>query len=361
MRLRPAKPRILALPALALAALAMALPTGAAAESYTPPHHHIFHGVSDTGDNADFRAFTRDVGAHPAVLQDFYHWDTPLTTGALDRWDTTDTRGVLSLSTQPGGASEIISPGKIANARGDHYMLRLNDSIANSKQVVYIRLFPEMNGYWNAYSAFNSDGTQRGPKHTTGKFIKAWRRFSIIVHGGKRWKINRQLKNLGMPRILHASSNHDPKYARRGVPRILPKPKVALMWVPQTVSSPNVAGNSPKAYWPGKDYVDWVGADIYSKYSSMMPHLTSFYHQWDKWPFVIGEYSPWDNDYTGSFTRKLFNWAEDHGRTRMLIYYRSVYADSPFDITHFPVARKILTHTLNHSLYDPYAPGTRNR
>ena len=48
--------------------------------------------------------------------------------------------------------------------------------------------------------------------------------------------------------------------------------------------------------------------------------------------FVIGEYSPWDNDYTGHFTRKLFNWAEDHGRVRAMIYYRSVSPDNAFDI-----------------------------
>ena len=42
---------------------------------------------------------------------------------------------------------------------GDRYILKLNQSIARSKQVVYIRLFPEMNGYWNPYSAYNADGS----------------------------------------------------------------------------------------------------------------------------------------------------------------------------------------------------------
>ena len=69
-----------------------ALPAGAA---YAPRNGHAYHGVSDTGDVADFDAFANEVGAHPAVLQEFFHWRVPLTTGALYRWGATDTRGVL--------------------------------------------------------------------------------------------------------------------------------------------------------------------------------------------------------------------------------------------------------------------------
>ena len=63
------------------------------------------NGVSDTGDPDDLFAFADQVGAHPAVLQAFYHWRVPLTTGALYRWGVTDTRGVLSLSTGTGAGS----------------------------------------------------------------------------------------------------------------------------------------------------------------------------------------------------------------------------------------------------------------
>ncbi len=59
--------------------------------------------------------FAKQVAAHPAVVEDFYHWDTPLTTGALKRWHETRTRGVLSLSTAPGDGPELISPREIAH------------------------------------------------------------------------------------------------------------------------------------------------------------------------------------------------------------------------------------------------------
>jgi hypothetical protein len=330
----------------------------AAADSYAPPHHKIFHGVSDTSNNHDFHRFAKRVGAHPAVLEDFYHWDTPLTTGALKRWHQTRTRGVLSLSTAPGGGSELISPRQIVQGRGDHYIVRLNHSIAASKQVVYIRLFPEMNGYWNAYSAYNANGTKRGKSHSTNNLRRAWQRIVLIVRGGKRSRINRNLRHRHMPRILRASSNHAPIYRREDVHGRLPHPKVAFMWSPQTIGSPSVPGNQPGAYWPDKRFVDWVGADIYSKFATpgIWSAFKHFYHHWGHRPFVVGEYSPWDNDYSGRFTRRLFHWAERHGRTRMLIYYRSVAADTPYDINYWHKARRVLRHELNKRRFAPYAP-----
>ena len=91
------------------------------------------------------------------MLQDFFHWRVPLTTGALYRWGATDTRGVLSLSTATGEGEEVITPRQIAKGEDDRYMTRMAANIAETGQTVYIRLMAEMNGHWNAYSAFNAD------------------------------------------------------------------------------------------------------------------------------------------------------------------------------------------------------------
>ena len=342
--------------ALALAAL-LAWAGGAGAKSFIPHHHKIFHGVSDTTDNGDFRHFRRQVGAHPATLEDFYHWDTPLTTGALKRWHQTRTRGVLSLSTAPGVGPEIISPRAISNGRDDHYLVRLNQSISVSKQVVYIRLFPEMNGHWNPYCAFRADGSRKSKSHSTGNFRRAWQRAVIIIRGGKVKTINRALRRRHMPRLLRGGSNHDPVYLRENIHHRLAHPKVAFMWTPQTFGSPNMAGNQPANYWPGRKFVDWVGADIYSKFATrgVWSAFHRFYRKYRHLPFVVGEYSPWDNDSRGRFTKKLFHWAERHGRVRMLIYYRSVFAGSPYDIGHFPGAKRVLRHELNKKRFAQYA------
>ena len=158
----------------------LALPAAAAAgltrhDAFLPPHHGIFHGVTDTDSVHDFHVFNHRVGAHSALLQSFGRWGGRHLGAGLHRWRVTHTRGVLSLSTAPGGEPEAISPRQIARGLGDRYILRLGRTIAKSGQVVYIRLFPEMNGYWNPYSAFNADGSARGASHST----KAFR-----THGG---------------------------------------------------------------------------------------------------------------------------------------------------------------------------------
>jgi hypothetical protein len=333
---------------------------------YIPPHHRIFHGVTDTGFAQDFRVFNRRVGAHSALLQSFGRWDGEHVLGGLHRWRATHTRGVLSLSTAPGGEPELISPRRIARGFGDDYILELNRLIAQSGQVVYIRLFPEMNGYWNPYCAFDSDGSSRGPSHSTSAFRDAWRRIVLMVRGGNRAAINRKLTKQGMPRIYRARSNDAAVYERRDVPAALPKPKVAFMWVPQTIGSPNISGNTPTSYWPGGRFVDWIGADIYSKFASpgIWSAFRDFYRHWRKphrrhWPFVVGEYSPWDNDYRGSFTRRLFRWALHHRRVRALIYYRSTSPNNAFDINHWPRARAVIRDMLNRPRFAAYAPGTR--
>ena len=355
--------------------LALAAPAGALAavhgrggsgEAFLPPHHRIFHGVTDTGSVRDFHVFDHRVGAHSALLESFGRWGGKHLGAGLHRWRVTHTRGVLSLSTAPGGKPELISPRRIARGFGDRYILRLGRTIAHSGQVVYIRLFPEMNGHWNPYCAFNADGSSRGGSHSTQAFRNAWRRIVLIVRGGKLRAVNRKLSTLGMPRIYRASSNRDPVYSQRRVPAVLPRPRVAFMWVPQTIGSPDLRANAPGRYWPGARYVDWIGADIYSAFATpgVWSAFKRFYEHWGNphrhhWPFAVGEYSPWNNDYRGAFTRRLFDWARHHKRVRALVYYRSVTADNPFDINHWPRARAVLRSELNRHRFAPYAPGTR--
>ncbi|MDQ3573053.1 MAG: hypothetical protein M3383_09365, partial [Actinomycetota bacterium] len=168
-----------------LAALWLPGSATAAETRFTPKQGKIWHGVSDTGSGRDYRTFNRQVGAHTPLLQSFFHWGVPLTTGALDRWERTETRGVLSLSTAPGGEPEVVTPRQIAMGFSDHYMLRLGASIKGAEQIVYIRPFAEMNLHLNPYSAFNADGSPRRG-HSTKMFKLAWKRLVLIVRGGSR-------------------------------------------------------------------------------------------------------------------------------------------------------------------------------
>jgi hypothetical protein len=350
------------LAAIALVALA---PGGATAQTYAPKNGLAYHGVSDTGDVADFFSFADQVNAHPALLQEFFHWRVPLTTGAFARWAKADTRGVLSLSTTTSEGVEVITPREIATGKDDRYMLRLARTIDDAKQTVYVRLMAEMNGYWNAYCAFDADGSRRRGGHSTHWFKQAWRRFTLIIRGGSRDEVNEKLVGLGMPRILRAESRNDPIYEGGPdgiplpVPEHLPQPQVAMMWVPQSFGSPNVSGNQPSAYWPGGKYVDWVGFDIYSKFAGAFDDDRAFFGRYRHKPFVIGEYGPWDNDYSGGFTRSLFDWIESHDRVKMALYYRDVTTTNPYNIQYYPGAQEVLQSRLNDPRWVKYAPGAR--
>jgi hypothetical protein len=347
-------------------AVALAAPGAAAGDAYAPNEGRAYHGVSDTGDIADFQTFSDQAGAHPAVLQDFFHWRVPLATGALYRWGATDTRGVLSLSTANGEGVEMITPRQIANGKDDRYMTHMAADIAETGQTVYIRLMAEMNGHWNAYSAYNADGSARRHGHSTRWYRLAWRRFTLILRGGSRDKINHKLIKMGMPRIIRAKSPDDPVYdgGPGGIPlpigERMPQPRVAMMWVPQSFGSPNIAGNQPADYWPGDRYVDWVGLDIYSKFAGAFDEDVAFFNRYDKWPFVIGEYGPWDNDFGGSFTGSLFRWAEAHDRVKMMLYYRGVDPDNNYNVQFYPGAQAALRNHLAEPHWAPFAPGVRS-
>lgn len=327
--------------------------------AFLPPNGRAFHGVSETVEGPrGVRVFQKQVGSHPAVVEDFYPWGTPLSTGALDRWQRERSRGMLSLSTTSADVAEIITPHQIANGRDDHYMIRLNQSIAGSGQVVYIRPLAEMNSFYNVYSGFNSDGSPR-PGHAPSWYVRAWRRLAIIVRGGPIRKINHKLTAQGLPRLLRTNGSHATIYSEQNIADGLDHPKVALVWNPQTISNPYIHANRPAAYWPGRRYVDWVAADIYSKFATpgVRTALRRFVRHYSGFPVAIGEYGAWDNDYQGKFTNWLFHFARRHRRLRMLVYYRSTTARNEYSISNYPGARHKLRRILNAHRFMAYAPG----
>jgi hypothetical protein len=329
---------------LALAALAcLVLAPGAVAKPYSPGKGKAFHGISDTGDVAGFYDFAQQVGSHPAVMQTFHTWGT-FPSQAMLRWDNTETRGMISVGTSKGYAEpEVISPAAIANGEGDNYPLNLNNAIAVWDQPVYIRLMAEMNGHWNAYCAYNQNGTYRGPAHSPAAYRQAWRRFALIVRGGPVAQINDRLRRLDMPPI------------QANVGEVLPTPKVALMWVPHSSPTPNIRANRWQVYWPGKKYVDWVGTDIFST-APNWANLNRLYEGYKHKPFVVGEYAPMGED-DSSYVANLFSWSGRHKRSKMLVYYQGFGDDPTFGVSHFPGVRSVLRGRLAGARFQEYATG----
>jgi hypothetical protein len=242
--------------------------------------------------------------------------------------------------TTASGTQEMITPAQIAAGQGDAWLIALNRAIAASGHPVYVRLMAEMDNANNPYSADNADGSSRGAGHSPAAFRRAWKRVTLILRGGSRVVIDRRLARLGMPPLATGSD--------------LPIAPVAMLWVPMTAGSPDIAGNQPRDYWPGRAWVDWVGTDFYSKFPNFTG-LDSFYRAFAGEPFVFGEWALWGSDDPG-FIRRLFAWIGSHPRVRMIVYNQGQLPNGPFRLDHYPAGARTLRSALASSRYPAFAP-----
>jgi hypothetical protein len=309
--------------------------------AYTPPGDHVFAGL--TGGNS-ITAFARMVGKHPPVFETYMTWDTA--TGWLRHTDTGfRSRLALAIGTSYGyGDPGVISPEQIALGDSDRFLIALSRNLTASRRVVYIRLMAEMNGYWNAYAAFDSDGSSRGAANSPHFYVQAWRRSVLILRGGSVALLNAKLLKLGLPKLQDGS---DP-------PATLPRPKAAFLWVPQDAGSPEIAANAPGAFWPGNDYVDWIGTDFYASYPNFTL-LDDFYRDFPGKPFVLSEWALYGAD-DPDFVRALFDWVGAHPRVRMLNYYQGFTAAGKPNLAHYPASRRALRAELRSPRFLAYAP-----
>src|SRR5881227_1775486 len=133
---------------------------------------------------------------------------------------------MLAIQTITPAGGEVISPGAIARGPSDAWLEWLGAHLAQRAQPVYLRLFAEMDAYWNPYSAYNENGRFRGLDHSTQAFRQAWRRITLILRGGPVNVINARLHALRMPPLPAGWG---------GVPRA----PVAMLWVPQVWGAPD--------------------------------------------------------------------------------------------------------------------------
>lgn len=335
--------------AAALAVLALlAAASPAAAQTLLPAGGGVLTGLTG-GSYPDFQA---QVGKHPAVDGVFVTWGGDLSS-AFSQAHWNRARLMLHISTAQGyGARERITPAGIAAGAGDGYLLRLSSAIEQAGGPVYIRLLPEMNQANNAYCAYGADGSYRGPSHSPAAFRSAFRRVVLALRGGPVAQLDARLSRLGQPPL-------------RGLPTdaTLPRLPVAFLWVPQSEGTPNTSANSAAAYWPGSDYVDWVGTDFYSLYPNFSG-LQALYSAYPGKPFVFGEWAMWGGD-DASWVDRFFDFISSHPRVRMALYNQGERDGGPFRLSRFPGARAEIRRRLASQRYlawaPEWAPATRSR
>ncbi len=327
--------------ALALGLLAL---TGTARGApLEPPGKKVYFGVSDTGNPADFGAFTAATARHPAVIQSFRAWGADFPQ-SIKRWRTARARPMLHITTaDPNDGRELITPAQIAAGAGDAYLLRLNKLFWNKKMAAYIRPLGEPNRCLNVYAAFDCAGRFRDREHSPRAYRRAFRRIYILVHGGgKTRKINARLAAAGLPPLT---------VRVRG----LPAAPVAIVWSPLPAGSPKTPRNRPRHFYPGDKWVDWAGTDFYAAYPEWKA-LNGVYKRFKRKPFAITEWGVEHGD-DPDFVRRLFQWVKSRPRVKMMVYYQDFGASSSYRIQNWPTSLEVMRNQLRSPLFPPFAKG----
>ncbi len=172
------------------------------------------------------------------------------------------------------------------------------------------------------------------------------RRIYIVLHGGgKRSRIDARLGEAGLPPLKSEVGG-------------LPKAPVAVIWSTLPAGSPTVPQNRPKHFYPGDEYVDWVGTDFYSDNQDWKA-LTGLYNRFSNKPFSIPEFGVSVGDDPGYIDR-LMIWARRHPRTKMLVYYQDFGSTSAYRIQNYPASLAALSDALHHPIFPPSPPTRRS-
>lgn len=322
--------------ALTLALVCLAAPARSRAAAYLPPTGKVYTGITA----GDPTVYEQQTHAHAAIFQEFITWGGTIS-WALSSADENRSRSMLAIQTVTPSGGEVISPGAIAAGRADGWIEWLGAQLAQRGQPVYVRLFAEMDAYWNPYSAFNENGTFRGSDHSTQAFRQAWRRITLILRGGSVSAIDAKLHALRMPPIPAAAAT-------------LPSAPVALLWVPQVWGAPDTPQNAPRAYYPGNAYVDWVGTDFYSEWPNWVG-LNRYFAQFPGKPFVFGEWAVTGAD-NPRFVDQLFGWIRSHPRVRILMYNQGYKPAGKLALKRYPGSARTIARHLRNPLFAPFTP-----
>ena len=170
-----------------------------------------------------------------------------------------------------------------------------------------------------------------------------WKRVALIVRGGSVARIDRELRQLGLP-VLRTSREQ------------LPRPRVALVWTPLSFGNPEIDKNHPRHFWPGSGYVDWVATTWYSPFreGSAFERFYS-YPAWNDKPFAFSEFSVWGPESPG-FVDQVFGFVRTHPRVKMAMYYQSTAMGREFRLSAHPRSRAAVRRHVRSARFVALAP-----
>lgn len=254
---------------------ALPQPSGATATSprakFEPAGDGVFHGASLTGTwqggdlRAQFQRYQRAAGKRLSVVTWYASY---FENGSQALWQhkyamplkRVKDIGALSLikfSIQDPAFSQnhkILDLKKIAQGVYDAYWEGAAETVRDFRDPVFISINHEMNGTWYPFSEAYDGSAGPAPRVSAADFVAAWRRIVDV-------------------------------FRQKGADN------VAWVWSPNV---PDVGPVLHNKYYPGDDYVDWVGVSFYS--GNPMSNLNAIYRAYaPRKPIFITEWATGDD------------------------------------------------------------------
>jgi hypothetical protein len=116
----------------------------------------------------------------------------------------------------------------------------------------------------------------------------------------------------------------------------------------------------PDVFWPGSQYVDWVGTSFYSRYPNFR-WLTPYYERFavrEHKPFAFAEWAMWGGEDPG-FVRSFFAWVREHSLTKMIDYNQGGLSGGPFLLARYPRSAAEIRRNLASPRFLAWAPEWR--
>jgi beta-mannanase len=197
-------------------------------------------------------AFQPIIGRNLAVVLWYVHWTNPF---PLEDVNIVHANGSIPLITwEPWITHPLGTLEAIASGSHETYVREFLQAARDWGKPIFLRFAHEMNGNWYPWDGFHNGSDPE-------KYKKAW----LYIYNVR--------KELGAD-------------------------NVSLVWCPNNTNQPNASWNTISAYYPGDEYVDWIGMDGYnwgygrwqsfdSVFKSIYQELTSATHK----PLMIGEFA----------------------------------------------------------------------
>jgi len=265
----------------------------------------------------NLKPFQKLIGKKLAVVLSYVHWFDPFPQADAD---LVSANGSIPLLTwEPWITNEFGALEAIAAGSYERYVREFLLAAKTLGQPILLRFGHEMNGNWYPW-----DGEHNGQVGAGERYKKAWRYL---------YNVKQEL----------GATN------------------VSLVWTPNNRNIPEADWNEIAHYYPGDEYVDWVGMDGYNwGYSAWESFDQIFGRIYDKLvlltnkPIMIGEFSSAEQggDKGGWIKEALASFKTKYPRIKLFCWF-NINKERDWRIESSPASQAAFREVISNSYFTP--------